>query len=48
MKKDQLLEQVISHFSRWRDTRLKQKEPKPKALKLRAMGLLDHYSKAQV
>ncbi|MCY4045677.1 MAG: hypothetical protein OXE99_11425 [Cellvibrionales bacterium] len=48
MTKDQLLSEAISHFSRWRSTRLKQREPTPKALKLRAVSLLDHFRKGQV
>lgn len=48
MTKDQLLAEAISHFSRWRSTRLNQREPTPKALKLRAAGLLAHFTKSQV
>ena len=48
MTKDQLLAEAISHFSRWRSTRLKQRESTPKALKLRAVGLLAHFTKSQI
>jgi hypothetical protein len=48
MTKDQLLAEAISHFSRWRSTRLNQREATPKALKLRAVGLLANFTKSQV
>ena len=48
MTPEQLLEQAISHFSRWRSSRLHKTEKTPHALKLRAVDLLNHYRKSQI